>query len=174
MIQRYIHCNFFNRLLIGVIVLLAFPGTQNILAQPHPPRPVRIDVTSQTLSFGAFYHGPAGGSVIITPLSARSATGSVVLLSLGYTFSAALFEVHAHPGTIISILNGPDAVLSGTPSGSMSVHIGSSNPASPFVATHNFNFAIQLTIGGTLTVGPPAANPPGSYTGTFNITLVQE
>jgi hypothetical protein len=75
---------------------------------------------------------------------------------------------------VISILNGPDAVLTGIPSGTMTLHIGSSNPTSPFVSNVNFNIAIPLYIGGTLTVGNSAANPPGSYTGTFDITLVRE
>jgi len=159
-------------LLIQVILILA--GQQWIRAQEPPPRPIRINPTAQILSFGAFYHGAAGGTVIVDPSGSRSATGDIVLLGLGYAFSAALFEVHAHPGTVISILNGPDAILTGIPSGTMTLHVGSSNPASPFVSNVNFNIAIQLYIGGTLTVGNSAANPPGSYTGTFDITLVRE
>jgi hypothetical protein len=159
-------------LLIPVMIILA--GSQALKAQEPPPRPIRINPTAQILSFGAFYHGAAGGTVIIDPSGSRSATGDVVLLGLGFPFSAALFEVHAHPGTVISILNGPDAVLTGIPSGTMTLHIGSSNPTSPFVSNVNFNIAIPLYIGGTLTVGNSAANPPGSYTGTFDITLVRE
>jgi hypothetical protein len=162
------------RLFYAILVLLFMQVHQKASAQEHPPRPVKINATAQTLSFGAFYQGAGGGSITITPAGIRSATGSVVLLSLGYPYSAALFEVHAHPGTIISILNGPDAVLSRAGGGSMLMHLGSSIPASPFVSTVNFNVIIQLTIGGTLTVGTPAANPPGSYSGTFAITLVQE
>jgi hypothetical protein len=112
--------------------------------------------------------------VTILPASSRSATGDVVLLGLGFPFSSALFEVHANRGTVISILNGPDALLAGVPSGSMNLHIGSSNPASPFVSTVPYSVAIQLFIGGILTVGNSVANPPGSYSGTFDITLVQE
>jgi hypothetical protein len=165
---------FRTRIITAVIILFLSLLSQYVSAQPHPPRPVKINPTSQMLSFGAFYQGAAGGSITITPSGTRSASGSVVLLNLGYIYSSALFEVHALPGTVISILNGPDAVLSRAGGGTMTLHIGSSSPASPFVATLNFNVAIQLYIGGTLTVGPPAANPPGSYTGTFNITLVQE
>lgn len=159
-------------LIIPTLMLLS--AFNEVIAQEPPPRPIRIDPTAQGLSFGAFYHGTAGGTVIIEPSGTRFSTGDVVLLGLGYPFSAALFEVHAHPGTVISILNGPDATLTGTPSGSMTLHIGSSDPASPFVSTVHFNVAIPLYIGGTLTVGNSAANPPGSYTGTFDITLVRE
>jgi hypothetical protein len=157
-----------------ILIIFLLVGFLDLNAQEPPPRPIRINPTAQGLSFGAFYHGATGGTVIIAPSGLRSSTGDVVLLSLGYTFSAALFEVHAHPGTVISILNGPNEVLSGIPSGSMTLHIGASNPASPFVSTVQFNVPILLYIGGTLTVGNSAANPPGSYTGTFNITLNRE
>jgi hypothetical protein len=149
-------------------------GFVDLSCQEPPPRPIRVEATAQILSFGAFYEGVSGGTVIIDPSGSRSSTGDVILLGLGYPFTPALFEIHAHPGTVISILNGPDAVLTGVPSGSMSLHIGNSLPASPFVSTVQYNIAIQLLIGGTLTVGSPSSNPPGNYTGTFEITLVRE
>jgi hypothetical protein len=162
------------RIIFIITVVLMYSVSLELKAQEPPPRPIRIDVTAQGLSFGAFYHGAGGGTVIILPSGSRSSTGTVVLLSLGIPFSAALFQVHANRGTVISILNGPDTILSGTPSGTMTLHIGSSNPSSPFVSNVNYNIAILLYIGGTLTVGNSAANPPGSYTGTFDITLVRE
>ncbi|MCX6260483.1 MAG: DUF4402 domain-containing protein [Bacteroidia bacterium] len=162
------------RIILIIPVVLIYSLSPELKAQEPPPRPIRIDVTAQGLSFGAFYHGAVGGTVVILPSGSRSSTGDVVLLGLGYPFSAALFQVHANRGTVISILNGPDAVLTGIPSGTMSLHIGSSNPSSPFVSNVNYNIAIPLYIGGTLTVGNSAANPPGSYTGTFDITLVRE
>jgi hypothetical protein len=155
-------------------VLLLLPGPRELSAQEPPPRPIRINATGQTLRFGAFYHGASGGSVIIDPAGARTSTGDVVLLGMGFPFSAALFEVRAHRGTVVGILLGPDVSLTGTPSGSMTLSIDSSNPISPFVSTVNFNVPIPLYIGGTLTVGNSAANPPGSYTGTFNVTIVRE
>lgn len=161
-------------LFLMIAIIFVLTGFQNIKAQEPPPRPIRILPTAQTLGFGAFYHGAAGGTVIIMPSGIRSATGDVVLLGLGIPFTAAMFEVHAHPGTVISILNGPDATLAGVPSGSMTLHIGTSIPASPFVSTVHFSIPIYLFIGGTLTVSNSAANPPGNYTGTFQITLVRE
>lgn len=165
--------NYPGRLLLITATLL-ISGLRVINAQEPPPRPVRIDVTPQNLSFGAFYTGSAGGTVTIDPSGSRSASGDIVLLGLGYAFSSALFEVHAHPGTVISILNGPNVTLSGIPSGTITLQIGSSNPSSPFVSNVHFNIPIPLYIGGTITVGSPAVNPPGSYTGTFDITLVRE
>lgn len=173
MIQKLNIAFFFRRYPLLLILLLTF-SLASLNAQEPPPRPVRITPTSQYLSFGAFYNGPSGGSVIITPSGTRSSTGDVVLLGLGYFYSAARYEVHAHKGTVISILNGPNTILTGVPSGSMTMSVGASSPSSPFVSTVNFNVIIDLYIGGTLIVGGPAANPPGSYSGTFFITLVQE
>lgn len=166
--------DFWLRIIFTILLGLIYSLSSELKAQEPPPRPIRINATAQGLSFGAFYHGASGGTVVITPAGARSSTGDVVLLSLGIPFSAALFQVHAHRGTVISILNGPDTILSGTPSGTMTLHIGSSNPSSPFVSTVNFNVAIPLYIGGILTVGNSAANPPGSYTGSFDVTIVRE
>jgi hypothetical protein len=166
--------NCWSRIIFIIPVLLIYSVSLELKAQEPPPRPIRINETAQTLRFGAFYLGASGGTVIIDPSSSRTSTGDVVLLGLGYPFSAALFEVHAHRGTVVGILFGPAVTLTGTPSGSMTLRIDSSNPTSPFVSTVNFNIAIPLYIGGTLTVGNSVANPPGSYTGTFSITIVRE
>lgn len=174
MVNRKIYCIRTNwyRFLITIGFLLSI--TKFLNAQEPPPRPIRITPTAQFLSFGAFYHGISGGTVTVFPDNSRTASGDVVLLNLGYTVSAAMFEVHAHRGTVIAILNGPPTFLTGTPSGTMLLTVGSSNPTSPFVSTVQFSVPIYLYVGGILTVGNSAANPPGSYTGTFNITLVRE
>jgi hypothetical protein len=173
--RSYIRFNFvFTRYLFLIPVFLFLGGTMVLKGQEPPPRPIRITSTGQNLGFGAFYHGASGGTVIVDPNSVRTATGDVVLINLGFTYSAAVFEVHAHPGTIIAILNNNPYSLTGTPSGSMVLNITSTNPTSPFVNTAHFNVPTYLYVGGTLSVGNSAANPPGSYTGTFNITLVRE
>ncbi len=56
----------------------------------------------------------------------------------------------------------------------MNLHIGTSQPPSPFVNTNPYSVPTELTVGATLTVGNSASNPPGTYTGSFNITLVVE
>lgn len=162
------------RIIFKILVVFMYSISPVLKAQEPPPRPIRINATAQGLSFGAFYHGVTGGTITITPAGARSSTGDVVLLGLGYPFSAALFQVRASPGTVIAILNSPDVPIFGIPSGSMNLHIGNTNPVSPFVSTVPYTVPIPLYIGGTLTVGNSAANPPGSYTGTFDITLVRE
>ncbi len=143
--------------------------------QEKPPRPLSVTVNlSQNLNFGAFYHGNIGGSVIIYSDGSRSSTGDVVLLTMGFSFSTGLYDVVANPGTLISILNGPDAILTGSNGGFMVLHLGDTDPSSPFIITTQPPTSTQLSIGGILTVGNSLMNPPGNYGGTFDITLVQE
>ncbi len=149
--------------------------TTMVYGQEQPPRPITVTVSlSQNLNFGAFYHGNVGGSVIIYNDGSRSSTGDIVLLTMGYSFSTGLYDVVANPGTLISILNGPDAILTGSNGGSMILQIGDSNLSNPFIITTIPPAATQLRIGGTLIVGNPIVNPPGNYGGTFDITFVQE
>ena len=159
-------------LLTGLIILLLFAGSTSMEAQEDPPRPPSITVTGD-LSFGAFYHGASGGTVIISPAGARTSTGDIVLLGMGYSYSPARFNIYSNAGTIISILNGPDVQLSWS-GFTMNLNIGTSLPASPFVNSNPYSVPTELTVGATLTVGNSASNPPGNYTGSFNITLVVE
>jgi len=160
------------RLLIITAAMLA--SGLSALGQEPPPRPIRINATAQILSFGAFYHGASGGTVMIDPSENRSVTGDIIPLGLGYSYSPAMFEVHAHRGTVVSILNGPPVSLPGSNGGSIQLVTGSTIPGPTFVSTVNFNVAIPLYVGGTITVGSPLVNPPGTYSGTFNITIVRE
>ena len=123
----------FAFIFITVILLLAL--SHELSAQEPPPRPIVVTVTSQGLSFGAFTHGAAGGTVTISSGGLRSSTGDVVQLGLGFSYSTALYEVIANPGTVISLLNGPDVLLPGSNGGSLSLHIGDSDLGSPFVTT---------------------------------------
>jgi hypothetical protein len=158
--------------LIAAGIFLFFATSPEANAQEDPPRPPSITVAAD-LSFGAFYHGAIGGTVTISPAGSRTATGDIVLLGLGYPFSPAHYNVYSNAGTVISILNGPDVPL--TWSGfTMNLHIGTSLPVSPFVNPNPYSVPTELIIGATLTVGNALANPPGTYNGTFNITLIIE
>lgn len=157
---------------IIALIILTTVFLNNVRAQEEPPRPPSITATSD-LSFGAFYHGALGGTVTISSDGTRSSTGDIVLLGMGYTYSPARYNVYSNTGTVLSVLNGPDVAL--TWSGfSMNLHIGTSLPVSPFITTNPYSVPTELAVGATLTVGPPASNPPGTYTGTFDITLVIE
>lgn len=158
---------------LGSIFLILI--SQTVLGQELPPRPIAVTVNvSQNLAFGAFYHGSSGGSVIIYPDGSRSSTGDIILLGLGYSFSAGLYDVTGNAGTLISILNGVNATLTGSNGGSMTLSLGDTNPLSPFILNIIYPSTMQFTIGATLHVGNNLANPPGQYTGTFDVTFIQE
>lgn len=140
-----------------------------------PPDPAQIAVYSiQNLRFGAFTQGAIGGTVIIAPTGTRTVSGDIIQLNLGVPYSESIFEVEGIVGTVVSIYNGPNAILIGSNGGSMSMILGSSSPASPFIISTLPPSRTEIRIGGTLNVGAPAANPPGTYTGTFYITFNQE
>ncbi len=164
-------------------ILLFFACTLALLAGVHarvqaqqlPPTPFTIySNPAQGLFFGAFTHGMMGGSIIVYPDGSRSSTGDVVPLNLGFPFSPAIFEVEAPQGTRIAILNGPDASLTGSNGGTLTLHLGDADIGSPFVTTVAPPARTQVRIGGTLYVGSSLANPVGSYSGMFQITFIQE
>jgi hypothetical protein len=160
-----------SRFFLAVIFL--FASSMALTAQEPPPRPIVVTIM-QDLGFGAFTHGALGGTVAINPSGTRSASGDIILLNLGYSFSAATYRLVGNAGAVVSILNGPDVSLPGSNGGSMTLHIGASDPASPFVLLTSPPGFTLMNVGGTLTVQDPGANPPGNYSGTFNITFIQE
>ena len=161
------------RLILAIVLLIC---QQSAYAQVHPPRPISVYYNpAYGLRFGAIYLSSTGGTLTIMPDNSRSSTGGVVEANLsGYSYGAANFEILANPGTIISIVNGPDVTLSGSNGGSLSLHIGASSPTSPFITTVSQPAYTTVTIGGILTVGSPTSNPTGSYTGSFVVTFMQE
>lgn len=169
-----------KKVLIKFLLVSAFAFTSLLCYAQTPTDSLPGDpgglyvYTIQNLAFGAFYHGNTGGSIIIESDGSRSTTGDLVALNLGITYFNAIFEIEAPPGTIVSILNGPDATLTGSNGGSMTLSIGTSSPAAPFSTTLSPPSRTQVNIGGTLTVGNNATSPPGSYTGTFYITFNHE
>ncbi len=171
-IRKYLLTKGAGKLLIMTFLVIT-PGVI-ISGQEPPPRPITVTVTAQGLSFGTFTQGAAGGTVTVTATGTRTATGDVVLLSLTPLHSSAMYEVVGNPGTLVSLLNGADVFLPGSNGGSIQLTIGASEPVSPFVITTLPPIATLLYVGGTLTIGSPALNPPGSYSGTFDITFIQE
>lgn len=161
--------------LLPVLLLLFFGISAPACAQELPPRPIAVYVNpAQGLIFGAFFQGSTGGNVIIYPDGSRSVTGSTVAANLGYPFSPAIFEIEANPGTQISIMNGPDAILTGSNGGSIQLHLGTSSTGSPFIVPTTPPNRTQVRIGGTLIVGNALANPSGAYSGSFSVTFIQE
>ncbi len=162
-----------------IILLLSIAFSTTVKAQdptdslPGDPGAIYV-YTYQNLKFGAFTQGTSGGTVGIATDGSRSVTGTVLALNLGITYFQAVFNVQSPTGSLISITNGSDATLTGSNGGSITLHIGSSDPGSPFSTSIPPPGVTTVSIGGTLTVGNSSAAPPGAYSGTFSITFNQE
>jgi len=158
-----------------MILFWVFCSLSRTFAQEKPPIPVTVYVNpAQGLLFGAFYQTGTGGTVIVSSSGARTSTGNVILANLGFSYSPAIFQVTVNKGAVITILNGPDVTLTGSNGGTLSLHIGSSDVGSPFVSTVASPSYTSVHIGGTLTIGSAAANPPGNYNGSFSVTFIQQ
>jgi hypothetical protein len=164
---NYIKAKLFKQLILALVALISF-NCNRAYSQ------IQSVTTIQNLGFGAFTQGNSGGSVIISNDGSRSSTGSIVPLNLGVAYFQAIFEIQSTEGTIISILNGPNATLTGSNGGSMSLHLGASIPGSPFINTMVPPQKTQVSIGGTLIVGNLQESPAGTYSGTFYITFNNE
>lgn len=162
-----------------IILLLAIAFTTDVKAQdptdslPGDPGAIYV-YTYQNLSFGTFAQGGSGGTITVSNSGARSSTGSIILINQGGSFFQSVIDVEAAPGSLISITNGPNATLTGSNGGTVTLEIGNSDPVSPFNTTVSPPSRTPVNIGGTLTIGNPAASPPGIYTGVFYITFNQE
>ncbi|MEX6690011.1 DUF4402 domain-containing protein [Danxiaibacter flavus] len=128
----------------------------------------------QNISFGAFSPGISGGTVIISENGSRSVTGSVIPFNMGIQYHPAIFEIEAPAGTIISILMPDNIILSGSNGGSVTLHLDKTEPAMPFNTTVSPPERTRVSIGGTLTAGSSMTTAPGTYTGSFSITVNQE
>ena len=165
-----------RRVIIISGLLLVCGFFTDVIAQPLPPRPVVITTNnSQPLAFGAFTPGASGGTVTVSAAGGtRSSTGTIILLNMGFLYTPAMFYVRANPGTVISLLSGPPSIINGSNGGSLSVQLNDTFPASPFVTMVPYQQQTTILGGGSLTVGSIGVNPPGNYSGTINVTFVQE
>lgn len=159
--------------LFSLTSLLAFSSHFQTTAQEMPPRPIGL-YTIQTLNFGAFSLGLTGGTVTVYPSGSRSFTGDIILVTLGYLYFPAVFEIEGNPGSIVHFLAGPNVTLTSTSGGSLTLVLGASDPGDPIIITVAPPGRMLVRVGGTLLVGNPLANPPGSYTGSFMVMFIQE
>lgn len=161
---------FYLAMAITLVLLL---GNFRGLAQEMPPRPIGASLV-QNLNFGGFYQGLTGGTVTLYPTGIRYATGDIILVDMGYLYYPAIFELMGNPGSIVHFLAGPDAILSGSNGGTLTLVIGESLPDDPIIINVAPPGTMQVRVGGTLIVGNPLASPAGSYSGTFMIMFIQE
>lgn len=124
---------------------------------------------TQDLNFGDFYPTGTGGSVIVNTSGVRSKVNNVVLFSSA-NVSCAIFSITGNGkvryATSITISNSTLYRAGG--GGSMSLNTFTYSP------TPNINIrnrTVTLYVGARLTVGSIIANPPGNYSGTFNVIV---
>jgi hypothetical protein len=137
------------------------------------PATAQTITSTQNLSFGTFAAG-TGGTVTVSPQSARTATGDVTLMT-GGQFSqggSATFDLTGSPNGAYQITLPPDGqvTLTGSQGGSMAVSTFTSSPSGQ--GQLNLLGAHTLSVGATLGVGSNQA--PGTYSGSFNVTIVFE
>lgn len=127
--------------------------------------PIAIGST-QALGFGGFVAN-AGGLLTISPAGIRSTTGAVLLLpSMGG--SAAQFSVSGDAGMSYAITLPPDGTVSlASGANTMAVNGFSSSPGP--TGQLGLGGTQTLAVGARLSVG--ANQPPGSYSGSFQITV---
>lgn len=124
--------------------------------------------TAGDLSFGTFVV-TAAGSVTVQASGMRTQAGGVHLLSQGGTHAAAIFNLKGKANAVYAItLPANNSVLLRNAAGqTMAVGNFTSNLSDSNVLNRSGNG--QFRVGATLSVG--AAQPRGSYSGTFNITV---
>ena len=165
-----------KHLLILCSILLLVTFYQRATGQEHPPRPIMLEVVpAEGLRFGAFVV-ITGGTITIDHGGGRSVGIGLVGVNLGYAYGPATFRVKGNAGTLVTI---QDILPSTIAFSSFTMGVSFNAPAStisslgsPFIL--QTNDWVDLKIGGTLTVGNSAANPPGPYFGTFNVVFIQQ
>ena len=166
---------FASILTISLILFILSANINKTFAQEDPPIPVDVEVnTAQFLNFGAFTVGDAGGTVSVDYNGTRTWTGDVHLFSSGTTISPALYDVYANPGTILTITHPETFELTGTSGQKIILKIDSYSTGKTFITTQNANTPNSVYVGGTLILGNSAANGPGNYSGTINVTFNQQ
>ena len=137
-----------------------------LLTSPGAPAQTLANTTG--LSFGAFTAG-GGGSITVSPGGARTKAGSVILVNQAGTASAAQFTISGTPGAVFVITLPADGTvfISDGASAPMALNGFTSSPAG--VGLLPGGGTQQINVGATLSVG--AAQAPGSYTGSFTVTV---
>lgn len=124
---------------------------------------------AQGINFGTFYQlADAGGAITLTNQGVRSASGDVSLLQSDYYY--AVFTVSTtEAGPVTVVVDQPEIILYGSNGGTMRLQIGPSRQTSTQLTSTS---PADICVGGTLSVGSRASNPPGVYSGEGIITFI--
>ena len=137
-----------------------------VAASPSPARAQSIGNVA-SLSFGSFIAG-SGGTITVSPAGARSQTGGVLLVGQGSNVAPAQFNVGgtANASYTITLPGNNTVVLIDAGSHTMALN---GFVCSPPTGTLSVGGAQMIRVGATLVVGNGQA--PGSYSGSFNVTV---
>lgn len=127
----------------------------------------------QDLSFGSFFTGSSGGTVVITPEGNRTVTGTVIALPFS-PGAQAIFEVTLVPNRMVHIAFPSSVTLRriGGSEGMTVTGFTSDKPGNSFVTKGGHPFINPVRVGATLNVHN--ADPAGNYTGCFTVTFIEE
>ena len=169
------------KLLHIVFISFIFLLSAHVHAQQVPDLPQRTGsvAATQMLHFGdlTLTASSIGGSVTVNPDGTRMAFGDIILLNIGNVAQQAIFEYKLCPGRRVTLSYPPTVTLNGQNGGSLLLHVGPTNigvSGSIFTSNMGCDDTHYIHVGGTIDIGPLVANPPGLYTGSFNIVFIQE
>ena len=163
-----------KKVLLGAAVLAAISLTQTVNAQSASASftasarivtPISI-VRNTDMNFGDVVPSGAAGTVVLSTAGARSVTGGANLGNASGT-SAATFTVSGQ-GLSTYAITLPAAANITSGANTMSVGTFTSSPAA--TGTLAAGGTQALALGATLSVG--ASQATGSYTGSFNVSVV--
>ena len=138
-----------------------------------PPNAANCDANlvitaTQDLQFGSMT-APLAGTVIVDTAGVATPTGGVLLIGGGATAASFSMSTGLYACTgrnLVTVTAGPSATLThASLPATMTVDNFTTNPAPGGV----FDSAVPLMVGATLNVEP--LQEPGSYTGTFLVTV---
>ncbi len=121
---------------------------------------------STDLTFGTI--APSGtlpGSVLVSPGGAVTANGGVTIISSASAYPAA-YIVYGVPNSTFSVILPSEAIIT---NGSSNMVIRDFAPSMGATATIYPEGFYSFTLGATLIVSP--GQLPGTYSGTFNVTV---
>ncbi len=136
------------------------------------PRVGAAQITIQNtagLNFGSLAVGGSAGTAVISPAGVRTVTGGVV--GLGSAYGAASFTVTISSGSATYFLSLPtgNTTLTGPGGATMTASTFTSNPSGLIQQVPSVPGSQTVTVGATLNVA--ANQTPGSYAGTFTVTV---
>ncbi len=164
MLNKKLGLTLITFLSVGLVAHKAFAASDTGTATATVISPLAI-AADQDLAFGSLDAG-TGGTVVMTALGARSATGGV-FLSPSDAGNQGTFDVTGTGTSTYTVTLPANGVVTLT-SGANSMDVGTftSNPSGTGALVGG---AQVLAVGATLTVA--SAQAPGVYSGTYTVTV---